>query len=77
LYPRPAAALSKRSGRVPGVNSQSLTCVAVPSSMARATSRTGLARSSRDGLQHAMRRLRRVRRGVADGADLADGDGYS
>ena len=31
-----------------------------------ATSRTGLAPASKGGLQHAMRRLRRVRRGAAD-----------
>ena len=45
--------------------------------MVRATSRTGLARSSKGGLQHAMRRLRQVRWGAADWADLADGDEHS
>ena len=49
----------------------------MPSCRVRATSRTGLARSSKGGLQHAMRRLRRVRRGAADWADLADGDEHS
>ncbi len=69
-----AAALSKRSGRVPGVNSQLLTRVAVLSCMVRATSRTGLARSSKGGLQYALRRLSRVRRGAADRTAAADGD---
>ena len=42
--------------------------------MVRATSRTGLARSSKGGLQYALRRLSRVRRGAADRTAAADGD---
>jgi hypothetical protein len=54
-----------------------LTRVAVPSYMVRATSRTGLARSSKGGLQYALRRLSRVRRGAADRTAAADGDKHS
>ena len=45
--------------------------------MVRATSRTGLARSSKGGLQYALRRLSRVRRGAADRTAAADGDDNS
>jgi hypothetical protein len=44
-----------------------LTVVPVPSGMTRAISRTGLARSSKGGLQHAVRPLNLVRRGASDG----------